>query len=131
MRGRDRGRRLSWFRATATALWLLATAATVAVVLATTVPLWRLTTWLGVHAGIGYAAWLVATMVAPGALAVAGWLTRRTPWPWVVVASIEVLGATALVARLAHLAPWWMWAWWVAVTATGVASLATVGRQSS
>lgn len=131
MRRLDRGCRLTWFRVSASALWLLAVGASVVLVSVTSVPVWRLAPWLGAHAGVGYAAWLGWTVVAPAALAVAGWLSRRSGWPWAVVAALEVLTATAFVARLAHLAPWWMWAWWVAVTVSGVTSIVTVGRQSA
>lgn len=117
-----------WFRGATAALWLLAGTGALLVAAGAGGRPWRFARWLGEHGGPEYPLWIGWTVLAPVLLAVAALFVRRTPWVWVVIATVHVLSVALAVARLAHLVPWWGWTFLAAVATSGAVSIATVPR---
>ena len=117
------------FRVAAGTLVVLAVAAAAGVTFGTGVGPFRLARWLGGHGGPEYPLWIGWTLVAPIALVAAATPRQRAPWLWITVCALHLIVVAAGVARVAHLAPWWLWAYLVATVAAGAASIVIVGAR--
>ena len=62
-------------------------------------------------------------VLAPLVLVLAALVTRRTPWPWVVAVTVQLVSLVAAQARLGHLVDDWSWAVVAAATVLGLVSV--------